>query len=58
MITTNDLTHIAACSLLKQIVDVMDECMATQVEGSDAATERDLQAFDKIEDILIKAKLV
>jgi hypothetical protein len=58
MKTTNDLTHIAACSILKEIVGVMNECFDTTVNGSDAATERDLRAFDQIEDILIKAQLV
>ena len=58
MKTTDDLTHQQACDLLKEIVGVMDECIKTIVQDSDTATERDLQAFDKIEDILIKAKPV
>jgi hypothetical protein len=58
MKTTDDLTHQAACDLLKEIVGVMNECFDTTVNGSDAATERDLRAFDQIEDILIKAQLV
>jgi hypothetical protein len=46
MITTDDLTHTKACSILKEIVEVMDR------------SERDLEAFDDIENILIKAELV
>lgn len=58
MKAAKDLSHQQACDLLQEIQLVCQVALATEAEGSDDATRRDLRAYDDVVEKLHVADLV